>query len=193
MRKSYEGKVKTFGLAGRNKAIKHDPGSQMSLLEMVRWPEEEWHNQKVAGKDVEKGFSEATKAKVHKAMQMQPGQVTNNGHWEELLGHEKPKTVSSVAETKPKPSITTSQIAQNNGAGSNLSPVAGSEAIRPKRMGRKRRYDDLSFEGYGEGYVDDEADIGEADGYSSGDGDRRASNAKKRKKVYSFQRYPNSY
>ena len=183
MRKSYEGKVKTFGLAGRNKAVKHEANTQMSLLEMVRWPEEEWHNQKVVGKDVEKGLSEATKGKVHKAMQMQQGQVPNNGHWEELLGYEKPKMVSLAAETKPKPSITTARTGQVNGAGANVSSIAGSEAIRPKRMGRKRRYDDLSFEGYGEGYVDDEIDLGEADGYSSGDGDRKASIAKKRKKV----------
>ncbi|KAL8832191.1 MAG: hypothetical protein Q9191_000407 [Dirinaria sp. TL-2023a] len=182
MRKSYEGKVKTFGLAGRNKAVKHEANTQMSLLEMVRWPEEEWHNQKVAGKDVENGLSDATKTKVHKAMQMQPGQVPNNSHWEELLGYEKPKTISLAAETKPKSSSTTGPTGQINGAGTVVSSAAGSEAIRPKRMGRKRRYDDLSFEGYGEGYVDDEIDVGEADGYSSGDGDRRPSIAKKRKK-----------
>lgn len=200
MRSSYEGYIKTFGLAGRNKAVtagelkdnQHGPmylQGQMSLLDMLAWPEEEWYNQKVAGKDVEKGLSDTTKAKLHTALQMLPGRIPNaadpNG-WEEVLGHEKPKTAVSASKMKPKPSVATTLAAHSNGGGSTLKAMGDSEAIRPKRMGRKRRYDDLSFEGYGEGYVDDDADIVEADEYSSGDGERRGSTAKKRKKVVQF-------
>ena len=186
MRKSYEGKVKTLGLAGRNRAVKHDPTKSMGLLDMVRWPEEEWYNQKVAGKAVENGLSGATTAKLEKAMQMQPGPVPNNNYWEDVLGHEKTKPVSAGPDPKVKPTIST---AQTNGGVNGARPhaintqAAGSEVARPKRTAKKRRYDDLSFEGYGEGYVDDEADIMDAGGYSSGDGAPRGNASKKRKMV----------
>lgn len=147
--------------------------------------EEEWHNQRVAGKDVEKGLSEPTKAKLHSALHLQPGQVPNTiWDWEEVLGHEKPKIVASTANAKTNPSLTATPSGYINGTDAANATTVGSEAIRPKRVGRKRRYDDYSFEGYGEGYVDDDAEIVEGDGDSSGDG---GSTAKKRKKVNFLQ------
>ena len=186
MRKSYEGKVKTLGLAGRNRAVKHDPGKSMGLLDMVRWPEEEWHNQKVAGKSIMNGLSSVTMSKLESAMRMQPGPIPNNNHWEDRLGHEKTKPISAAPEAKARPTTST---ANTNGQvnGSRPNPIntqaTSSELARPKRTTKKRRYDDLSFEGYGEGYVDDEADSVDAGGYSSGDGVSRGSASKKRKMV----------
>ena len=177
LRKSYEGHLKTMGLSGKNKAVKHEPAKGMSLKELTTWPEEEWQNQKVAGKDVHQGLPAEIVAKLDKAMQMQPGPVPNNEHWEGELGHEKirpldPK-VSKIAQKAPAAVKSNGQV---NGTSANA------EAIRPKRTGRKRRYDEHSFEGYGEGFVDDELDLG---GYSSGDTQisRRSSTNKKRKKV----------
>jgi hypothetical protein len=53
------------------------------------------------------------------------------------------------------------------------------DMARPKRAVKKRGYDESSFEGYGEGYVDD--DMVDA-GYSTGEGEERGG-SKRRKKV----------
>lgn len=188
MRKSYEGKVKAFGLAGRNRAIKHEPGKSLGLMELVTWPEEEWHNQKVLGKEVHKGLPSATLAKLEKAMQMQPGPLPNTNEWEDLLGHEKSKPVAAVAEQALKKSShpgtpTTKVNGLTNGARAEAGKPSASELLRPKRSGKKRRYDEHSFEGYGEGYVDDDGDVMVGGGYSSGEGSRKSSTSKRRKKV----------
>ena len=152
---------------------------------MTLWPEEEWQNQKVIGKDVHAGLPANMLAKLDKAMQMQPGPVPNSSMWEDQLGHEKLKPVGAKASKVPQKSPATIPAKANTQANGNHTDA---EAIRPKRTGRKRRYDEHSFEGYGEGYVDDDLDPG---AYSSG-GDtqfsRRSSANKKRKRVWlSFQ------
>ena len=52
---------------------------------------------------------------------------------------------------------------------------------RPKCNVKKQGYEDSSFEGYGEGYVDDIADAG----YSTTEGDERGMSQKWKKKVCS--------
>lgn len=193
MRKSYEGKVKALGLAGRNRAVKHQSGKAMGLLEMAQWPEEEWINQKVHGRQVQAGLADATLAKLDKAMQMQPGPVpnTNEYDWDDLLGTEKIKPLPTVEERSKKalsadPSKTKVN-GQVNGAHVPANAVAATELTRPKRAGKKRRYDEDSFEGYGEGYNDDIEDRQtHASGYSSGENSRTGSSAKKRRKVASL-------
>ena len=179
MRKSYEGKVKTFGLAGRNRAVKQEEDKPGSLLSLIRWPDEEWQNQKVAGKDVRQGLSGATLAKLEGAMKMEPGVVPENGEWEYLLGVEKPKPLPSITEHSKKVS---QQNAKVNGKLAAVGTSSANDAIRPKRSGRKRRYDEHSFEGYGEGYVDDDGDVTGGGGYSSGDASRRSNTSKKKRK-----------
>lgn len=187
MRKSYEGKVKTFQLAGRNRAVKHEAGKSPGLVELATWPEEEWHNQKVLGKDAHKGLSSATLAKLEQAMQMQAGPLPNNNEWEDLLGHEKAKPIAAAPDSTSKKSVHVENTAKVNGLTNGARVDGGkslsSELIRPKRTGRKRRYDEHSFEGYGEGYVDDDGDIVNGGGYSSGEGSRKSNTPKKRKKV----------
>ncbi|KAL8771162.1 MAG: hypothetical protein Q9209_003333 [Squamulea sp. 1 TL-2023] len=190
MRKSYEGKVKGFGLAGRNRAVKHDhEKNPVGLLQMAQWPAEEWHIQNVHGKDVRNGLSEATMQKLGLAMQMQPGPVPNTAEndWEDLLGNEKMKPLPTIDERvkKPiRPDVGVKVNGQANGVQPHTGRVPITEANRPKRTGKKRRYDDHSFEGYGEGFLDDDGDVLiDLGGNSSDDGSRRGSAAKKRKKV----------
>ena len=194
MRKSYEGKVKNFMLAGRNRAVKHERNKGMGLLEMAQWPEEEWHNQKIAGKDVHKGLPSGIMAKLEKAMQMQPGTVPNTkeNDWEDLLGHEKVKPLPTIAEQNPKYASQAEKMKAKpnglvNGTRPTISKDQATEIIRPKRAGKKRRYDEHSFEGYGEGFVDDDGDLVEGDGYTSNEGSRKGSTSKKRKKVLFLQ------
>ncbi|KAL3464780.1 Rox3 mediator complex subunit-domain-containing protein, partial [Aspergillus heterothallicus] len=174
LRKSYEGKLKGLGLAGRNKPVKHDPAAPGGLRQMTMWPEEEWQNQKVFGKDIKVAdIDSALHSLQMKAMKMEPGTVPNNDYWEDVLGHDKPSKHVNAGDSIKKaaaPTTTMRPIGQPDGT-----PTAvESERSRPSR-GRKRHYDDNSFVGYGEGYADDDDD---AAFYSNSEGTGK----KKRKK-----------
>ena len=183
MRKSYEGQLKTFGLSGRNKSVKHDPSKGMGLSEMAAWPEEEWKNQKVHGKDIKDGVPEAMKAKLEKAMAMLPGPVPENDKWEDLLGIEKVKPADGNKDKNAKnPAFAKPGSQQTNGVRSSNDVTSNNpqapEVIRARRTTKKRRYDEGSFEGYGEGYVDDEMEAG----YTSGESRSTKNSAGNRKR-----------
>ncbi|KAF9883165.1 hypothetical protein FE257_004050, partial [Aspergillus nanangensis] len=158
LRKSYEGKLKGLGLAGRNKPVKHDSSKPNGLMHMAMWPEEEWYNQKVYGKDIKVADMESALHNLQmKAMKMEPGVVPNNDYWEDILGHEKPSkhTGSGEATKKPPGAINGARV----GGQPNGTPTAAElDRSRPSR-GRKRHYDENSFVGYGEGYADDDEDV----------------------------------
>ena len=189
MRRSYEGQVKNLGLAGRNKAVKQEEGKSGGLMELMQWPDEEWQNQKIFGREIQKGLPTAILAKLEKAMKLEPGTIPKNDEWENVLGHEKLKTQPLIPEQKMKSSSQPQVNSKKpNGHLNGMSMIVGTpsagEVVRPKRTGRKRRYDEHSFEGYGEGYVDDDGEILSGGGYSSGEGSRKSSvSKKKRKKV----------
>lgn len=190
LRKSYEGKLKGLGLAGRNKAIKaakrddkgpKDPKAPKSLLELAMMPEEDWHNQHVFGKQIQVAdIGSALHNLQTRAMQFEPGTVPNNDFWEDVLGHEKPAK-------HPSPPDGGKKVVSAPG-GRSAMPVSAApvqaqepERTRPSR-GRKRHYDDNSFVGYGEGYADDDDDPGF---YSNSEGTGK----KKRKKVCHLARH----
>lgn len=191
--------MKSLGLAGRNRAVKHEKDKMPGLAALADWPEDDWQVTKVMGRDVQKGLSSTTLAKLEKAMKMQPGPIPNNNEWEDLLGFEKAAPVQAVIEPAPKKRKEKDSVKANglsNGAprlktgkASASASASASEAPRPKRAGKKRRYDEHSFEGYGEGFVDDEGGdtvmtgVGGGPGYSSGDGSRKSGPSKKRRKV----------
>ncbi|EDN02927.1 predicted protein [Histoplasma mississippiense (nom. inval.)] len=85
LRKSYEGKIKGLGLAGRNKPVKAEPGTPGGLKYLTLWPEEEWQNQKVYGKDIKVAEPDSSFFKQQlKAMKMEPGSLPNHEFWEML-------------------------------------------------------------------------------------------------------------
>lgn len=178
LRKSYEGKLKGLGLAGRNKSMKQEIGAPGSLRHLTLWPEEEWQNQKVHGKAIKISDMDSALQNLQlRAMQMEPGPVPNNDFWEDILGHEKPAKHQALGETGKKGApIPTGRPSTQSYVASPRPQEA--ERPRPSR-GRKRHYDDNSFAGYGEGFVDDDDDPGF---YSNGEGTGK----KKRKKVLNF-------
>jgi len=176
LRKSYEGKIKEFGLAGRNKPVKIEDGKP-GLRSLMFWPDDEWHNQKVHGKSI--GVTPDMTSKLQSAMKMEPGPVPNNDMWEENLGHEKPRPIPAPEVAKKQGTAPPVQQRQQNGASTAVASAAAAEVARPKRTGKKRSYNDSSFVGYGEGFVDDEGDLD----YSNSEDGRRAS-GKKRKKEH---------
>ncbi|KAH0846527.1 rox3 family protein [Fonsecaea pedrosoi] len=170
LRKSYEGQIKGFALAGRNKPVKGErnveedqPGPLRRMAGSSAWglqPDEQWNAEHAKSKiEVTPDF----RNKLKQAMQMQPGTVRNNAHWEDMLGFDKPKpNVAPVQQPTPRP-VANGVVRQ--------SQQPSAEAKRQTR-GKKRSYGDDSFVGYGEGYSDPE----------DGDGDEYGSQ-RKRKKV----------
>ncbi|GFF22931.1 mediator of RNA polymerase II transcription subunit 19 [Aspergillus lentulus] len=175
LRKSYEGKLKGLGLAGRNKPVKHDPSTPGGLRHLTMWPEEEWQNQKVYGKEIKVADVDSALHNLQmKAMQMEPGTVPNNEYWEDVLGHEKPSKHAGHGDGKK--AATLHNTARSPSQANETPLPTEPERARPSR-GRKRHYDDNSFVGYGEGYADDDDD---AAFYSNSEGMGK----KKRKKEH---------
>lgn len=181
LRKSYEGKVKVLGLPGRNKPIDR-PGELLGLME---WPEEGWYDQRVHGFELERALEGPVMAKLDRALIMQPGRLPapEHEHWKNVLGLDDAST--SAAGVKTPLQAPSKNAAQNvmqrtqatsMRASAPASPRGG--GLRPDRAGKKRRYDDASYEGYADGYQ-------EEDGYSTSglDGERRNSSGKKRRRV----------
>ncbi|KAF7712139.1 Uncharacterized protein PECH_004226 [Penicillium ucsense] len=176
LRKSYEGKLKPLGLAGKNKPIKTDSSKEGSLRYLTLWPEEEWQNQKVFGKQIKTADMDSALLSLQtKAMQLQPGMAPNNDFWEDVLGLEKPVKVSGPGDMGKKGTPTPGgRLGAQPMVASGAGATDLGDRARPSR-GRKRNYDDNSFVGYGEGYADDDDETGF---YSNGEG----AGKKKRKK-----------
>jgi hypothetical protein len=149
-----------------------------TLLAMMLAPKEEWDAQYTKGKEVGKGLPENVMASMGKAFTMSSGIIPKTSWNTAVLG-----------ELIAAPTQIESAKAMQNG---NKTPnpqnpsvvrTAKSDLPRPKRNVKKRTYGDSSFEGYGEGYVDDDA---QETGYSTGDGDDRSGSRKRPKKVGSM-------
>lgn len=181
LRKSYEGQIKSFGLAGRNKPVKGErdveeeqPGPlrrMAGILPEGIIPEEQWQAEHGQSR-IE--ITTEMRAKFRQAVQLQPGTVRNNAHWEDVLGHEKPR--SNIAQPSPTGPPGPQRIFNGTVRPQN---AMSAEAKRQTR-GKKRSYGDESFVGYGEGYSDPE------DGYAEGEGDEDGMTKRKRKKVYNL-------
>ncbi|KAK6379733.1 hypothetical protein LTS17_005806 [Exophiala oligosperma] len=156
LRKSYEGQIKSFGLAGRNKPVKGErnveedqPGPLRRMAGSSAWglqPEEQWNAEHGTSKI---GVTPDFRVKLKQAMQMQPGNVRNNAHWEDVLGFDKPKPNTLPTQQKSHPP--TPVHVANGIPRQSAQPTA--EAKRQTR-GKKRSYGDDSFVGYGEGFSD---------------------------------------
>ncbi|TAQ91403.1 hypothetical protein B7494_g359 [Chlorociboria aeruginascens] len=169
VRKTYKGYIKTLGLSGQFDSVKKEgPGSLSSLMAM---PDEEWEAQNVRGKEIEKGLSDEVLANFKRAMTMSRGSIPKERWNKSVLG----ELVTSTPVEPPKPVLKT-PIAYNHPG-----PRSAKDIPRPKRNVKKRTYGDSSFEGYGEGWVDE--DVGQDAGYSTGDGEDRSIGRKRPKKT----------
>ncbi|KAK5160238.1 hypothetical protein LTR04_004721 [Oleoguttula sp. CCFEE 6159] len=155
LRKSYEGKIKPLGLAGRNKPVP----MKGELIDILGWPDEEWYAQKVHGKDIGKGQTEALEAKLDRAVRMAPGRLPpeESNKWKNVLGLDE-AVVAKPIQAMAKKAM--QQPGQEVGQAQTVTRIAGTasprtEQTRPARQGTKRRYDESSYQGYAEGYNDD--------------------------------------
>jgi hypothetical protein len=173
LRKSYEGQIKSFGLAGRNKPVKGErnmdedqPGPLRRMAGSSAWglqPDEAWDEQHAKTKiQVTPDFA----AKLKQAVQMQPGTVRNNAHWEDVLGFDKPgvKPLLPLQPVATQPAPTTRVANGVVRPPTTSQPSAPTAEAKRQTRGKKRSYGDDSFVGYGEGYSEPE-DGGDGDDY----------------------------
>lgn len=180
LRKTYKGKIKDLGISGKFDVTTRDDDSPDGLLHMMRWPEEEWMSQNRYGNEIEKGLPTLALDSLSRAMTMSKGSIPKSQWDSSVLGEldllDK-KAPAAVGPLKASAIGSTNKGASTPGL--QVRPGKG-DIARPKRNVKKRGYEESSYEGYGEGYVDD--DMVDA-GYSTAEGDDRALSQKRRKKV----------
>lgn len=172
LRKSYENKVKSLGFAGRNKAQANQNELQ-GLLDPA-WDDEIqpgvtlWEAQtqesgkRLGSTDAETDLS----SKLEAAFHFLPGRLPAPQHkeWQNMLGlDDQSAGAGTKANTTPavKPAIGSALSKTAPPASARASaPASPGNTARPERSGKKRSYQDSSFEGYDHGYDDD--------GYSTG-------------------------
>jgi hypothetical protein len=178
LRKTYKNHIKEHGVSGAFDSVKKEMDAPDTLLAMMLAPEEEWDAQFTRGKEFGKGLPETVMACMGKAFTMARGIIPKTSWNGAVLG----ELVSAPSQNE---SAKVMQTGNKAGAPQNpsIARTAKSDPPRPKRNLKKRTYGDSSFEGYGEGYVDDDA---QETGYSGTDGEDRAGSRKRPKKVGSM-------
>lgn len=173
--KSYKSKIKNAGLSGTFNSVKKELGAPDTLFAMMMKPAEEWDAENIGANDITKGLSEATLSNIGKAFTMARGAIPKS-LWDCSVLGEVASTKVPVEPVKQAQNGVKPVMVQNPGVPRALK----GDLHRPKRNVKKRTYGDSSFEGYGEGFVDDEA---QETGYSTTEGDDRAGSRKRPKKV----------
>lgn len=148
---------------------------------MMLEPEESWYASKVMGKKIE--VTPGLEARLHEILVLQPGRTKDHEQWENLLGHERPKGAQMPEQAGRRAVASTTTRPELNGKLFRPQSQTASEAARPRRSGKKRSYADNSFEGYGDGFVDDEAVDVDQNLLSNSEDGSLGPGRKKRKKV----------
>jgi hypothetical protein len=177
VRKTYKNYMRT--LSGAFDSVKKDEGSPDTMLFMMQLPQEEWDAKIGRTAHVEKGLPEEALANLGKAVTMTRGVIPKSAWNPSVLGELNSVPVAPAAKIglngvrKPIPIPQAATVAR---------AVKG-EAARPKRSTTKRHYGDASFEGYGEGFVDDDL---QDTGSFTGDDDDKSGGRKRPKKVWNL-------
>ncbi|KAI6247685.1 Mediator of RNA polymerase II transcription subunit 19 [Erysiphe necator] len=189
LRKTYKNHIKDHQLSGNFDSIKREIDDQNSIFSMMMKPQEDWDNEYTGLENIEHGITDPVKQLMNKAFKMARGPIPKPSWNSSVLGDLAPST-TSVEQYRHTQS--TQKLQQQPDIGNlRTSKLVGP---RPRRSVKKRTYGDSSFEGYGEGYVDDEDQ--EVDfAISDGDGISRK-RPRKSSQTHGFQSAPtrhNSY
>ena len=177
LRKTYKGHMKRLGVAGHFDVAKKPEDAPSEFMAMLQVPDLEWDVHQVKGKELGSGLSESALSSLGRALTITPGPVPK-AVWDSSVLDEQSLS-GGVDGVKPKPSTPGTPLAATPGTNNRTKPnfPPGHDPSRPKRSIKKRAYGDSSFEGYGEGFPDDDG------GYSTGDGE---GGSKRHKKASSF-------
>jgi len=167
VRKTYKGHIKrVLKLSGNFDSLKKEIDAPDTLWSMMTQPDEVWDSQYAhVSKELDMGLPHAVTGSLGKAMTMARGVIPKDMWNNSVLG----ELVSPPIPTEPAKAVQNGVKRPPLQAGG-VSRAAKVEGPRPKRNVKKRTYGDASFEGYGEGFVDDD---GQETGYSTGEGDDR--------------------
>ncbi|KAG5926649.1 hypothetical protein E4U53_003037 [Claviceps sorghi] len=179
LRKTYKGHIKRLGVAGHFDVQKKKEGDPSEFMAMFQVPELEWNVHQVKGRDISDGLSEATLSSLGRAMTMAKGPVPKSVWDTSVLGDLLPPSANPPKPMPARPSAPNTPLMSTLNATVRPKPQApsGLDPNRPRRNAKKRSYGDSSYEGYGEGFPDD--DGGLDTGYSTAEGE---GNLKRRKK-----------
>lgn len=157
LRKSYEGKLRELDLQGRNRATESrgellglvDPGWDDIIQEGLT------RRQAVFGPyDLDGPMKNDLFANLEGALTVKAGQLPKKEHaeWRHALGLDDAE--KKAAPTGPQKTATANLLAKTApGVGlPNSAPASPRMMAGRERKGKKRRYDDSSFEGYEDGY-----------------------------------------
>ncbi|KAM3560551.1 hypothetical protein MY1884_002883 [Beauveria asiatica] len=175
LRKTYKGHIKRLGVAGHFDVQKKKEDAPSDFMAMLQVPDLEWSVHQVKGREIGDGFSEATTASLARAMTLSKGPIARSVWDTSVLGDMAPsnnngeaaKPAAPARATAPNTPAATTPSAATDRLKGPLAP--GTDPARPRRNIRKRTYGDSSYEGYGEGFPDD--DGGADTGYSTGEGE----------------------
>lgn len=176
LRKTYKGQIKKLGLTGHFDSVKKEPHDPEGFLRMIDLAPLEWEVNFVKGKEVGDGFRPEVERALAKSTTMARGPISKD-RWDSSVladfagGSKGSSSAKATAPGTPlNPALGGVPRTKTQG-------VTAQDAARPRRSTKKRGYGDSSFEGYGDGYLDDET--GADTGYSTGEGE----GTKRRKKV----------
>lgn len=177
LRKTYKGHIRNLGLSGHFDAVRREDYHPDSLRQMCAVPEDSWFSVEIQGREIEKGLSQINQAQLVRATTMARGIIPKASWDSSVLGELAPSTQlkKALGDQSARATAPSTPTASTLGITSKANKPLTPQVDRARRLGKKRSYQDSSFEGYGEGYGDDDAG-----GYSTGDGDDR-SKLKRRK------------
>lgn len=174
--------MKRLGVAGQFEPHKKPETAPSEFMELVMAPQDYFEVHNVQGKEIANGLSDMTISLLGRAMTMAKGTIPKPVWDTSVLGDLTPSN-GDVSKASSKPATPGTPLASTptNVPRSKHSLAIGHDPTRPKRNIKKRAYGDNSYEGYGEGFPDDDG------GYSTNDGDGAQ---KRRKKVNTLDMPP---
>ncbi|KAG6039077.1 hypothetical protein E4U41_003345 [Claviceps citrina] len=184
LRKTYKGHIKRLGVAGHFDVQKKKEDAPSDFMAMLQVPDLEWNVHQVKGREVSNGLSESTLSSLGRATTMSKGPIPKSVWDTSVLGDLAPFIGNSSKPIPGKPSApNTPLFSTPNATGRPRPPPVPlppghHDPNRPRRNVKKRSYGDSSYEGYAEGFPDDDGAM--ETGYSTAEGE---GNLKRRKKV----------
>jgi len=156
LRKSYEGKIKTLGIAGKNKATIVEGEFFPRITDI---PEEEWHVQYAQGHDIETVRDPpAFQEKLDRALAIQPGPLAPQieSKFKSIIANDDGPRKGPAELSRKPPAVQPSLPMALQRPAVLTSPSL--KPLRPERTGTKRRYNDASFAGYTDTFDNEELD-----------------------------------
>lgn len=168
LRQSYRNQAAVLQIPGVLTSVAHPEGAPGSLTELWHIPPDPWAEMYVRGRDIQDGLPADVLKGMQRTFNMEENPTalsSNDTRWLALeAGGSKGRKRTEEPAPPLRPVLNTSVTESSilslklpDPTANRVTDLASpSEGSRPRRSGKKRRYNDDSFEGYGDGFVDDD-------------------------------------